>query len=96
MEVYILHTGYISVFCMALGTNCYYVSVKDFAALQLKIPFFWICDAVSWVVKSVGFSVCEDKDTTWHQNIRIQLPIMVASFWWIITTDIHLPSCTSR
>jgi hypothetical protein len=32
MEVYILHTGYISMFCIDLGTNCYHVSVEDFAA----------------------------------------------------------------
>jgi hypothetical protein len=63
-EVYILHTGYISVFCIDLGTNCYHVSVEDFAALHLKIPFFWICDAVSWVDKSIGFSVFENKDMT--------------------------------
>jgi hypothetical protein len=56
---------------MALGTNCFCVGVEDFAALQLKIPFFWICDAVSWVDKCIGFSVFEDKDTDFaskHQD----------------------------
>jgi hypothetical protein len=31
-EVYVLHTEYISLFCVAVGTNCY-VSAEDFGAV---------------------------------------------------------------